>query len=89
MTRFEEDKGNTFIYGDKNGSRPMTRAYWNLVVSVRDLNLFCVGISPNRHWRLKHVKDYFGIKGGKEKILTQLEDMLEEYKLELSKQEQN
>ena len=89
MTRFEMDKGNTFIYGDKNGSRPMTRAYWNLVVSIRDLSLFCVGISPNRHWRLKHVKDYFGIKGGKEKILTQLEDMLEEYKVELSKHEQN
>ena len=86
MTRFEMDKANTFIYGDKNGSRPMTRAYWNLVVSIRDLSLFCVGISPNRHWRLKHVKDYFGIKGGKEKILTQLENMLEEYKLELSKQ---
>ncbi len=83
MTRFEEDKDKMFMYGDSNGSRPMSRAYWNLVISIRDVGLFCKGIAPNRHWRLKHVKEYFGVKGGKEKIYDQLNKMLEEYKKEL------
>lgn len=83
MTRFEEDKEIYFTYGDSNGSRPMTRAYWNLVVSIRDVGLFCAGIAPNRHWRLKHVKEYFGVKGNKDKIYDQLNDILEEYKKEL------
>lgn len=83
MTRFEQDKANHFMYGDSNGSRPMSRAYWNLVVSIRDVGLFCKGIAPNRHWRLKHVKEYFGLKGGKQKIYDQLNEMLNEYKKEL------
>jgi hypothetical protein len=83
MTRFEEDKETMFRYIDSNGSRPMSRAYWNLVVSIRDVGLFCEGIAPNRHWRLKHVKEYFGVKGGKQKIYDQLNEMLDEYKKEL------
>jgi hypothetical protein len=83
MTRFEEDKDKMFMYGDSNGSRPMSRAYWNLVISIRDVGLFCNGIAPNRHWRLKHVKEYFGVKGGKEKIYDHLNKLLEEYKKEL------
>jgi hypothetical protein len=84
MTRFEIDKQNTFMYGDSNSkSRPMTRAYWNLVVSIRDVGLFIKGIKPNRHWRLKDVKEYFGVKGNKESIYDQLLNMLDEYKIEL------
>ncbi len=83
MTRMEQDKSNHFMYGDSKGSRPMSRAYWNLVVSIRDVGLFCKGIAPNRHWRLKHVKEYFGLKGGKQKIYDQLNEMLNEYKKEL------
>ena len=84
MTKFEIDKQNTFMYGDStHGNRLMTRAYWNLVVSIRDVGLFTKGIAPNRHWRLKHVKEYFGIKGNKESIYKQLQVMLDEYKVEL------
>lgn len=83
MTGFEIDKNNTFMYGDRNGSRPMTRAYWNLALSIRDVGLFCKGISPNRHWRLKHVKQYFGVTGTKETILKKLEDLMLAYKIEL------
>ena len=47
---------------------------WNLLCSIRDLTMFCKhGMKPHRHWRLKDVKAYFGIKGSKEKILEQLE----------------
>lgn len=87
MTRFEIDKKNHFQYIDSNGARPMSRAFWNLVVSIRDVGLFCKGIAPNRHWRLKHVKEYFGLKGSKEKIYDQLNEMLAVYKEEL-RQEQ-
>mgnify|MGYP000300706319 FL=1 len=83
MTRFEQDKEVFFRYIDSNGSRPMSRAYWNLVVSIRDVGLFCKGIAPNRHWRLKHVKEYFGVKGSKQKIYDQLNKILDEYKKEL------
>ncbi len=46
---------------------------WNLLCSVRDLTIFCeFGMKPHRHWRLRQVKEYFGIKGKKEKVLDQL-----------------
>lgn len=83
MNGFERDKAVTFSYADKNGSRPMTRAYWNLVISIRDVSLFTKGIKPNRHWRFGVVKEYFGIKGSKDKVLEQLNQMLEDYKLEM------
>ena len=83
MTGFERDKEVTFSYIDKNGSRPMARAYWNLVISIRDVGLFTKGIKPNRHWRFNVVKQYFGVKGNKDKVYEQLNQMLEDYKLEL------
>lgn len=51
---------------------------WNLLCSVRDLTMFCkFGMKPNRRWRLKDVKAYFGIKGSKEKVLEKLEYLKE------------
>ena len=58
-----------------NGN-PSVRGYYNLVVSIRDLKLFCAGIKPHRFWRLKDVKEYFGIKGNKQSILADLEYLL-------------
>jgi hypothetical protein len=31
-------------------------------------------MKPHRHWRLKDVKTYFGLKGNAETILTRLTD---------------
>jgi len=45
---------------------------WNLVCSIRDVSLFTEGMTITRGWRLKHVKDYFNIKGNKHKVLEQL-----------------
>ncbi len=53
--------------------------YWNLVISIRDLKLFCGGIKPHRKWKLSDVKIYFGLSGSKEKILTQLQEMQKMY----------
>jgi|DEB0MinimDraft_6_1074348.scaffolds.fasta_scaffold06227_5 hypothetical protein len=49
-----------------------SRAYYNLVVSIRDVSLFSKGIKAHRFWRLKDVKAYFGVKGGTDKVLEQL-----------------
>ena len=50
-------------------------ALYNLAVSVGQVKLFSKGIKPNRHWRLKDVKYYFGLVGGTDKILSQLEQL--------------
>ena len=39
-------------------------ALYNLAVCVGQLKLFSKGIKPSRHWRLKDVKNYFGLSGG-------------------------
>ena len=50
-------------------------ALYNLAVSVGQVKLFSKGIKPSRHWRLKDVKNYFGLSGGSSKILAQLEQL--------------
>ena len=61
-------------------NNPMPRGIYNLIVSKRDVGLFCVGMKPHRNWRIKDVKQYFGLKGNNEKIKSQLEQLLTEYK---------
>jgi hypothetical protein len=34
--------------------------------------MYMVGIKPHRGWQIGHVKKYFGIKGGKQKIHDQI-----------------
>ena len=55
-----------------NGAQS-SRAYYNLVVSIRDVSLFSKGIKPHRMWRIGDVKRYFGVKGGTLKVLEQLQ----------------
>ena len=74
MTQYEKDCQVTI--GTGNG-KYISKGQWNLILSKRDVSLFCKGMTINRHWRLKHVKDYFGLKGKKESILKQLKEMLE------------
>ena len=50
------------------------KGYYNLVISIRDLSLFSKGLKPHRHWRLKDVKNYFGLKGNTQTILKRLQD---------------
>ena len=51
------------------------RAEYNLMISIGQVTLFSKGLRPNRFWRLKHIKDYFGIKGGTKKVLAQLKTL--------------
>ena len=47
---------------DINGATT-SKGYWNLIITIRDLGLYEVGMKPNRHWKISDVKAYFGIKG--------------------------
>lgn len=37
--------------------------YYNLIMHKFELGLNSKGIKPNRHWRLKPIKEYYGLKG--------------------------
>lgn len=50
--------------------KPMGLAIWNLILTKRDLTLWCKsGIKPTRMWKVTPVKKYFGIKGTGENLL--------------------
>ena len=59
-----------------NGAQS-SRAFYNLVVSIRDVSLFSKGIKPHRGWRISDVKNYFGVKGNPTKVLIQLQELRE------------
>jgi len=60
--------------GVNNGE--MKLAVWNLLVTHRDLKLWCnCGIKPHRRWKVSDVKNYFGIKGSKKTLLAQFEQL--------------
>lgn len=50
---------------------PMPAAFWNLMVTKRDLTLWCnIGMKPHRHWKVSQVKQYFNITGTGENLLA-------------------
>ena len=68
-TMFAADLSNTININGKE----TPRAVWNLLLSIRDVSLFTKGIKPHRFWKLRDVKNYYGVTGGKEKVLAQLQ----------------
>ena len=46
-----------------------------MAVCKGQVQLFSKGIKPTQKWRLKDVKNYFGLSGGTDKILDQLEQL--------------
>ena len=44
---------------DVNGTK-MNVAFYNLLVSIRDLKLYLKGVKPNRNYKITAVKEYFG-----------------------------
>ena len=75
MTGFEKDNEVTINYDGK----PISKGVYNLFLSIMAVKLFCKGIIPHRNWRLKDVKEYFGVKGSKEKVLLELEKIRENH----------
>lgn len=66
--------------GEMNvNGKPMPHAIWNLIVSHRNLKMWCsMGMKPNRHWKVSDVKKYFGLKGSKKTLLAEFEKLKEE-----------
>ena len=48
------------------------KGYYNLCVTIRDLQLWQKGIKPNRTFRLKDVKSYFGLTGSAKTICERM-----------------
>ena len=73
-TQFELDWEQTM---NINGMES-NKGYYNLVVKIRDLGLWTkLKMKPNRHWKLKDVKTYFGLTGSAQTILDRLIDFKE------------
>jgi myo-inositol-hexaphosphate 3-phosphohydrolase len=75
MTQFEQDlqqpsgiEGVTFSLG-----------YFNLMLAKRDLALWKEGQKPNKSWKVREVKEYFGIKGGRDKLYADMVEMAYDY----------
>ena len=71
MTQFQLDLQRPLSI---NGAQS-SRAFYNLVVSIRDVSLFSKGMKPHRGWRITDVKNYFGVKGNPTKVLAQLQEL--------------
>jgi len=77
-------KADTQFYADLvsdnqlsvNG-KPMSRGYWNLIISIRDCGMYSKGIKPHRFWKISDVKWYFGIKGSAASMHEQLKKIQE------------
>ena len=80
MTAYEQDQKIAI----KINNSIATRAWYNLVVSIRDVKLWKAGMKPHRHWRITDVKNYFGVKGNTQKVLDQLVTLREAYETEES-----
>ena len=71
MTQFELDLQKPLSI---NGAQS-SKAFYNLILSIRDVKLFQIGLKPHRFWKITDVKNYFGVKGSKEAVLQQLNDL--------------
>lgn len=70
-------KKETINYNNADIPKPV----YNLVISIRDLKLWKIGMKPHRHWKVTNVKKYFGLTGRcKQGLVDQAEKLLEEYK---------
>ena len=59
----------------KDAETNQQMAMYNLITSKGAVKLWTKGIKPNRHWRLKDVKRYFGMTGNAEALLEKLETL--------------
>ena len=75
MTQFEKDLNAEMSINGKKSSK----AIYNLIISIRDVKLWSIGMKPHRHWKVTDVKKYFGIKGKKETLVAQLEALKDKH----------
>lgn len=75
------DETGEIVGGDVN------RAMLLLTTHISMMRLLCKGIKPNRNYRLKDVKEFFGLKGSKEKVLMGLRMLQEDISAQLENRE--
>jgi len=69
--------------------KPMYRAYWNLILSIRDVSLYSKGIKPHRFWKITDVKKYFGVSGNATNIAKLLRELQEDLTRETKEEDKN
>lgn len=69
MIQFETD-----LKVPMNGAE--SKGIYNLLVTKRDVNLYCLGIIPHRNFKISDVKKYFGLKGNKVAIKTEINNLV-------------
>ena len=69
-TQFEIDWDKKMIINGYESNK----GYYNLCITIRDLGLWSKGLKPHRNYRLKDVKNYFGLTGSAETMLQRLTD---------------
>jgi len=68
---------STVHVGSTERTAEVPVAQVRLITSISAMKLFCRGIMPYRGFRMKDIKDYFGVKGNKQAVLTALEAIKE------------
>ena len=66
-------KGETINVNGVDASRSLV----NLIITNRDLKLWRIGMKPTSSWKVSAVKQYYGFKGNKEKLVTQSEELID------------
>ena len=61
-----------FLKDLEDTSSNVNLGMYNLICSKRDLQLYCKGIKPNRHFKISNVKEYFGMNGNREDLSKKL-----------------
>jgi hypothetical protein len=60
------------------GSTPL--CLYNLILTRRDVQMYAKhNMKPHRGWKISQVKEYYGIKGNKQKIADQIEVLVNEF----------
>lgn len=60
----------------KGGSRGPNSCDFKLAATIGALKIYNVGLTPYKGFRVKDIKDYYGVKGNKQKVLEDLELLL-------------
>lgn len=71
------NEASTMNVGSTDGTAEVPVAQVKLISSISAMKLFCHGIMPYRGFRMKDIKDYFGVKGNKQTVLAALEAIKE------------
>ncbi len=62
------EEGRTTHVGTTEGGRDQNMALVKLAFTISAMRMFCKGIVPSRYFRLKDVKEFYGVKGNKHKV---------------------